>query len=438
MKFKYIDRYWKKGRWNYVYPKDNAKKNNNSPGVGIGQKKPTINKTYASKQNLKKVPSTTTKNKSAKESTDNILKKIGSTVLSKASKTVEKGKRFIDSKINKAKNEAHEKQFNKKQAELKTKRESGYAAEAKAKTEAQNSKLRETRANKRADSYAKDAAYKEQQRQKVLHDQQVKRELAEYDRSKFHREVAKTHFGLDNLDIIDRKNVGTTKEETAKINPDYDPTNPETSMNCGFCSVAWILRKKGYDVEAKHDMVGDWNDDEYGSRGTNTLQLKRMFVDPLKSTKTVTVNSGPLGLKLTKKTVPNYADKEEYPFEHMYDKNLNEYIGSTAYTSVVAKVEEEYGNKNQKTFEKHAEEIILKESKNNNYGMLTVSWKIGGGHALNYQVENGKVMVYDGQVNKTYPLSELLPRVNSLEYLDCTSLVPTDNVNLVVQNRRKR
>ena len=209
-------------------------------------------------------------------------------------------------------------------------------------------------------------------------------------------------------------------------------------MNCGFCSVAWILRKKGYDVEAKHDMVGDWNDDEYGSRGTNTLQLKRMFVDPLKSTKTVTVNSGPLGLKLTKKTVPNYADKEEYPFEHMYDKNLNEYIGSTAYTSVVAKVEEEYGNKNQKTFEKHAEEIILKESKNNNYGMLTVSWKIGGGHALNYQVENGKVMVYDGQVNKTYPLSELLPNVNSLEYLDCTSLIPTDNVNLVVQNRRKR
>lgn len=485
MKFKYIDKYWKKGRWNYVYPNDTKNRpltqpKNVTPGFGIGQKKPITTNRYANKLNFGKAPAATskqTKTKSTKDGVDNILKKIGGTALSKVSKIVEKGKSFVSKKIGNTKEKVHEQTFDKKQAELKTKREAGYAAEAKAKTEAaqkklaetkskvesnkkqaelknkreagyaaeakkkaeaQNTKLVETRANKRSDSYAKDAAYKEQQRQKALHDQQVKRELAEYDRSKFHREVAKTHFGLDNLDIIDRKNVGTTKEETAKINPDYDPTNPETSMNCGFCSVAWILRKKGYDVEAKHDMVGDWNDDEYGSRGTNTLQLKRMFVDPLKSTKTVTVNSGPLGLKLTKKTVPNYADKEEYPFEHMYDKNLNEYIGSTAYTSVVAKVEEGYGNKNQKTFEKHAEEIILKESKNNNYGMLTVSWKIGGGHALNYQVENGKVMVYDGQVNKTYPLSELLPRVNSLEYLDCTSLVPTDNVNLVVQNRRKK
>ena len=445
MKFKYIDRYWKKGRWNYVYPKDTTNKNSNRPFVGpknimpgVGQKKPIINNRYTNKPNLDKAPAATSKQSKAKSTVDNILKKIGGAALSKVSKTVEKGKSFVSKKIGNTKEKVHEQMFDKKQAELKTKRESGYAAEAKAKTEAQNAKLVETRANKRSDSYAKDAAYKEQQRQKALHDQQVKRELAEYDRSKFHREAAKTHFGLDNLDIIDRKNVGTTKEETAKINPDYDPTNPETSMNCGFCSVAWILRKKGYDVEAKHDMVGDWNDDEDGSRGTNTWQLKRMFVDPLKATKTVIVNSGPLGLKLTKKTVPNYADKEEYPFEHMYDKNLNEYIGSTAYTSVVAKVEEEYGSKNQKTFEKHAEEIILKESKNNNYGMLAVSWKLGGGHALNYQVENGKVMVYDGQVNKTYPLSELLPRVNSLEYLDCTSLVPTDNVNLVVQNRRKR
>ena len=445
MKFKYIDRYWKKGRWNYVYPKDTTNKNGNRPFIGpknimpgVGQKKPIINNRYTNKPNLDKATTATSKQSKSKSKVDDILKKIGGAALSKVSKTVEKGKSFVSKKIGNTKEKVHEQIFDKKQAELKTKRESGYAAEAKAKTEAQNAKLVETRANKRSDSYAKDAVYKEQQRQKALHDQQVKRELAEYDRSKFHREVAKTHFSLDNLDIIDRKNVGTTKEETAKINPDYDPTNPETSMNCGFCSVAWILRKKGYDVEAKHDMVGDWNDDEYGSRGTNTWQLKRMFVDPLKATKTVTVNSGPLGLKLTKKTVPNYADKEEYPFEHMYDKNLNEYIGSTAYTSVVAKVEEEYGNKNQKTFEKHAEEIILKESKNNNYGMLTVSWKIGGGHALNYQVENGKVMVYDGQVNKTYPLSELLPSVNSLEYLDCTSLVPTDNVNLVVQNRRKR
>ena len=70
--------------------------------------------------------------------------------------------------------------------------------------------------------------------------------------------------------------------------------------------------------------------------------------------------------------------------------------------------------------------------------MLAVDWVLGGGHSLNYQVENGKVMVYDGQVNKSYPLSELLPKVSNLRYMDCTSLVPTDNVNLVVQNRRKR
>ena len=40
MKFKYIDKYWKKGRWNYVYPNDTKNRplnqpKNVTPGFGI-------------------------------------------------------------------------------------------------------------------------------------------------------------------------------------------------------------------------------------------------------------------------------------------------------------------------------------------------------------------------------------------------------------------
>ena len=462
MKFKYIDRYWKKGRWNYVYPKDTTDKNSNRPFVGpknimpgIGQNKLSINNRY-----INKATAATSKQSKVINKVDNILKKMGGTSLSKASKTVEKGESFVFKKIDKlynmrkkefqnkresgyaadakAKTEAAQKKLaetkskvesEKRHTEFQNKRESGYAADAKAKTEAQNAKLIEARTNKRADGYAKDAAYKELQRLQRMKQKPIENELKQYDKSETQRKIANTMFGLDKLKIIDRKNVGSTKEETSKINPDYDPTNPATSENCGFCAVAWVLRKKGYDVEAKQDLAGDWNDGPHGTTGTYDAQREKMFIDPINS-----IHTTYDGKKTKTKVTP--TEKTNVIADEL--QNVNQYTSSSQYKDVVDIMYNKYGDLDRKTFEKHAEEIILKESKNNDYGMLAVNWVIGGGHALNYQVENGKVMVYDGQVNESYPLSELLPKVSNLRYMDCTSLVPTDNVNLVVQNRRKR
>ena len=433
MKFKYIDRYWKKGRWNYVYPKDMTDKNSNRPFVR--QNKLSINNRYTNK-----ATTATSKRSEVKNMVDDILKKMGGTSLSKASKTVEKGKSFVFKKVDKL--------YNMRKKDLQNKRESGYAADAKAKTEAAQKKLAETRANKRESGYAADAKAKTEAAQKKLAetkskveskkwDEERKDELAEYDRSKFHRGMAIREFGLSNLNVIDRNNVGTTKDETAKINPDYDPKNPETSQNCGFCSVAWILRKKGFDVEAKHDMVGDWNDTEDDSFGVYDYQLEQMFVDPLKDAKIEP--SGPLDwLGIGKKKLNTMYNKTFKIEDSENFKNLVLNLAAPAYTNIGGVLFEEYGGRSQEKLEKYAEEIILKKSKNNNYGMLSVGWKYGGGHALNYQVENGKVMVYDGQVNKSYPLSELVAKVDSMAFMDCTSLVPTENVNHVVQNRRKR
>ena len=216
MKFKYIDRYWKKGRWNYVYPKDTTDKNSNRPFIGpknimsgIGQNKLSINNRYTNK-----ATAATSKQSNAKSKVNDILKKMSSTSLSKASKTVEKGKSFAFKKIDKlynmrkkelqskresgyaadakAKTEAAQKKLTetkskveskKKHTELQSKRESGYAADAKAKTEAQNAKLIEARTNKRADSYAKDAAYKELQRLQRMKQKRIENELKQYDKS---------------------------------------------------------------------------------------------------------------------------------------------------------------------------------------------------------------------------------------------------------------
>lgn len=40
------------------------------------------------------------------------------------------------------------------------------------------------------------------------------------------------------------------KEDQAVINPDYDPKVYANSMNCAYCTAAYELRKRGYDVEA--------------------------------------------------------------------------------------------------------------------------------------------------------------------------------------------
>lgn len=48
-----------------------------------------------------------------------------------------------------------------------------------------------------------------------------------------------------------KKSPTTLDEDEAIINENYDPFNPKTSQNCIFCTMAYDLRRRGYDVRAR-------------------------------------------------------------------------------------------------------------------------------------------------------------------------------------------
>lgn len=311
--------------------------------------------------------------------------------------------------------------LNKRQADLKDKREKGYASEEKKKEEYMQKKLAEAKsvkktkdmnaaADKRAESIANEQAKKQQMAR-------AKRELDQYDKAEWHRKAAVTYFDLDNLNTIGRKDVGTTLEETAKVNPDYDDTNPATSRNCGFCAIAWVMRKKGYDVQAKADDENvTWNDTPGHPTGVvfekDTVE---MFVDPDRLGKGDKIDATN-GVSGTNNALMGYANSPKVNALFGYYYISNKAPDKTA---------------------ESVEKAMLEKGKDGSYGIMSVAWTDGGGHELNYQIENGKVIIYDGQVNESYPISDLVDRCLSIGYIDCTSLIPTDNVNLVVQNRRK-
>lgn len=52
----------------------------------------------------------------------------------------------------------------------------------------------------------------------------------------------------------------THDEDQELVNPNYDPYDSEYSLNCAYCTAAYDLRKRGYDVEANPYKSGTNND----------------------------------------------------------------------------------------------------------------------------------------------------------------------------------
>lgn len=63
--------------------------------------------------------------------------------------------------------------------------------------------------------------------------------------------VDKGKVEVDYFENVPKKTANSTAEEDLKvINENYNPENIATSNNCAYCSVAYDLRRRGYDVEA--------------------------------------------------------------------------------------------------------------------------------------------------------------------------------------------
>lgn len=164
-------------------------------------------------------------------------------------------------------------------------------------------------------------------------------------------------------------------EDMAEINEEYSPYDKDRSYNCRYCSMAYELRCRGYDVQA-------------ADKGSDISYLFRSNLDRLyKNPKEITIDE---------------SGKE-------YTSILNE-------------------TKLHKKFDYDADTVkraINKHSGNNTRGEIAVSWKSGGAHSMIYEVDSkGKITIRDCQTNSVHRVEELVGIVNKI------TITRTDNLEL--------
>ena len=156
-------------------------------------------------------------------------------------------------------------------------------------------------------------------------------------------------------------------EDMSRVNPYYKEDDGYTT-NCTSCTLAYELRRRGYDVEAGRNStgIGISTKDVYDWYSHKNSQLST--IDKIKYN--------------AKKT---HTKKEEIEYKYPGLK----YFPTNEYTS------------------KDVEKEILKQGEGAR-GQFIVEWSNGtGGHSVAYEVKNGSVYLRDCQNNKTQKVDDL-------------------------------
>ena len=184
----------------------------------------------------------------------------------------------------------------------------------------------------------------------------------------------------NNLPDLSLKNKPTTlDEDMALVNPNYKTNKEKYDQNCGACSIAYELRRRGYDVEVVDE--DDWH--EYGGRVGD-------LADCFNGAEIVKMDS----------------IKEKY--------------GCTGNVSSVAK---------------YVDKDILSHGEGAR-GNISFVWTQGGGHAIAWEVSNGKVEYRDCQTNQKINLYDYAALASDVMYMRTDNLQPTKKCYKFVRDRK--
>lgn len=175
----------------------------------------------------------------------------------------------------------------------------------------------------------------------------------------------------------------SNNEHQKKVNPKYNDSTYDYSMNCTFCTAAYDLRKRGYDVEA----------------------------NPISTVEAYTI-----------------------------DDVCSWYKGAKSVSNVDVRYAYEATIKSRKDVISK-EEMLLKSLESNGEGArghLGLNWTGGGGHDVVWEIENGKAIIRDCQNGKVVDISEYLSYASSYNYVRVDNLEPTEEILRTVRNRKER
>lgn len=177
----------------------------------------------------------------------------------------------------------------------------------------------------------------------------------------------------------------TPEEDMKHINPGYKNLKENTKQNCSYCTTAYELRRRGYDVQA---MVN--------ARGETPDRILSVF--------------------------PKAKQKELYKPNVIKSKDKD---GKEVSTIQFKSTQEKY-------------DALTKELLSHGDGArgnLLVAWNSWGGHSVAWENQNGNVIIRDCQSNKTYSnktdIQKLLIRTATAEYFR------TDNVDFDIKKAKE-
>ena len=187
------------------------------------------------------------------------------------------------------------------------------------------------------------------------------------------------------LPDLSLKNKATTlDEDMAAVNPMYNTNNiVHYNENCGACTIAYDLRRRGYDVAAV-------DEDTYHKSGGTLNDL----VDCYDNAKLIDQSDIARKYNISEESLTGHPTKE-----------------------LVSCMEKE----------------MLSEGEGARGNFLTV-WSLGGGHSISWEVENGEIVYRDCQTNEKVELDKWLGLSDKFYYFRTDNLTPNERIADYVQS----
>lgn len=177
----------------------------------------------------------------------------------------------------------------------------------------------------------------------------------------------------------------TNDEHQLSINPDYGKNQTyDNRMNCSFCTAAYDLRKRGYDVEA----------------------------NPISQVEAYTVHD-----------VASWYDGAKV----VSQSTVESFFRQRALE-----------NPKEALTEKEMLMTALKSNGEGARGHLALYWITGGGHDVIWEIENGEVIIRDCQTGEISRTLSQLDCASGYDYVRTDNVEPNENVLRTVRNKRKR
>lgn len=164
------------------------------------------------------------------------------------------------------------------------------------------------------------------------------------------------------------------KDDLKKVNPGYNNFNLNTKNNCVLCSMAYEMRRRGYDAISREASEG-YSDDVW-EKIFNKAKVERTNVVSSKHQNAVDTFQNIIQNKNTENSLDNRK----------------------ALSKAVAVLNRDKAYKREKA----NSTLDLMSKQGNSRGTILVSWGNGSGHSMAYEVKDGHVKILDAQINKEF------------------------------------